>query len=59
MSIIEVIIFSDILIKVSKSWMQNTKFSHTPKHQWNFVHFFALASKKCLKQKIEVIDDFN
>ena len=32
-------------LKVSKSRKQNTKFSHTPKNQQNFVHFFALASK--------------
>ena len=28
------------LIKFSKSRKQNTKFSHTPKNQQNFVHFF-------------------
>ena len=42
-----------ILLKVSKSRKQNTKFSHTPKNQGNFVHCFALASKKWLKQKIQ------
>ena len=39
-------------LKVSKSRKQNTKFSHTPKNQRKFVHFYALASKKWLKQKI-------
>ena len=33
------------LVKVSKYQKQNTKFSHPPKNQRNFVHFFALASK--------------
>ena len=37
-------------LEVSKSWNQNTKFSHTPKKQRNFVHFFALASKKWWKK---------
>ena len=32
-------------LKVSKSQKQNTKFSHTPKNQRNFVHFLALAFK--------------
>ena len=27
------------LLKVSKHRKQNTKFSHPPKNQWNFVHF--------------------
>ena len=31
---------------VSKSQKQNTKFSHTPKNQHFFLHFFALVSKK-------------
>ena len=48
-----------INLKVSKSQKQNTKFAHTPKNQRNFVHFFALASKKWLKQKIKAIDDLN
>jgi hypothetical protein len=43
------------LSKASKSRKQNTKFSHTPKNQQNFVHFFALASKKWLKQKIKAL----
>ena len=49
------------LLKVSKSRKQNTKFSHTPKkkNQRNFVYFFALASKKWLKQKIKAFDDLN
>ena len=38
--------------KISKYQKQNTKFSHIPKKQQNFVHFFALAAKTCLKQKI-------
>ena len=46
-------------LKVNKSQKQNTKFAHTPKNQRNFVHFFALASKKWLKQKIKAIDDLN
>ena len=46
-------------LKVSKSRKQNTKFSHTPKNQRNFVHLFALASKKWLKQKIKALDDLN
>ena len=46
-------------LKVSKSQKQNTKFGHTPKNQRNFVHFFALASKKWLKQKIKTFDDLN
>ena len=51
---------SDILLlKVSKSQKQNTKFSRTPKRQRNFVHFFALASKKMLKQKIKPLGDLN
>ena len=44
------------ILKVSKYRKQNTKFSHPPKNQRNFVHFFALASKKWLKQKIKVLD---
>jgi hypothetical protein len=47
------------VLKVSKSRKQNTKFSHTPKNQRNFVHFFALASKKWLKQKIKALDALN
>ena len=47
------------LLKVSKSREQNTKFNHTPKKQWNFVHFFAPASKKWLKQKIKALDVLN
>ena len=47
------------VLKVSKSRKQNTKFSHTPKNQQNFVDFLALASKKWLKQKIKAIDDLN
>ena len=31
--------------------------SHTPKNQRNFLHFFALASKKWLKQKIQAFDE--
>ena len=42
-----------------KSWKQNIKFNHTPKNQQNFVHFFALASKKWLEQKINAFDDLN
>ena len=45
--------------KVSKSQKQNTKFSHTPKNQQNFVHFFALTSKRWLKQTIKALDDLN
>ena len=33
------------IVKVSKYPMQNIKFSHTPKKQRNFLHFFALAFK--------------
>ena len=43
------ITFLDYL-KVSKSRKQNTKFSHTPKNQWNFVHIFAFP-QKWLNQK--------
>ena len=32
-------------LKVSKYQKQNTKFSHSPKNQQNFVHFFALTTK--------------
>ena len=46
-------------LKVSKYRKQNTKLSHPPKNQRNFVHFFALASKKWLKQKIKAFDDLN
>ena len=46
-------------LKVSKYRKQNTKFSHPPKNKRNFVHFFALASKKWLKQKINAFDDLN
>ena len=38
-------------VKVSKSQKQNTKFSHTPKNQQNFAHFFALASKSGWNKK--------
>ena len=31
-------------LKVSKCRKQNTKFSHPPKKQRNFVHFFSLSS---------------
>ena len=48
-----------VLLKVSKYRKQNTKFSYPPKNQQNFVHFFALASKKWLKQKIKALDDLN
>ena len=48
-----------IHLKVSKFRKQNTKFSHPPKNQRNFVHFFALDSKKRKKQKIKALDDFN
>ena len=47
------------LLKFSKSRKQITKFSHTPKNQRNFVHFFDLAYKKWLKQKIKALDDLN
>ena len=48
-----------LLLKVSKFRKQNTKFSHPQKNQRNFVDFFALDSKKWLKQKIKAIDDLN
>ena len=48
-----------VVLKVSKYRKQNTKFSHPPKNQRNFVHFFALALKKWSKQKIIALDDFN
>ena len=35
------------------------KFSDTQKNQRIFLHFFALASKKWLKQKIKALDDIN
>ena len=44
-------------LKVSKNRKQNTNFYHPPKNQRNFVHFFALASKKWLKQKIKASND--
>ena len=47
------------MLEVIKSQKQNTKISHSPKNQRNFVHFFALASKKLLKQKIVALDDLN
>ena len=46
-------------LKVSKSRKQNTKISNTPKNQRNFVHSFALASKKWLKTKIIALDNLN
>ena len=42
--------FTWIMLKVSKSQKQNTKFSNTPNQRF-FLHFYALSSKKCLKQK--------
>ena len=51
--------FFCLTVKVSKYRKQNTKFYHPPKNQRNFVHFFALASKKWLKQKIKAVDDLN
>ena len=50
---------ANLHLKVNKSQKQNNKFSHTPKNQRNFVHFFALASKKWLKPKIIALDDLN
>ena len=44
-------------LKVSKFRKQNTKFSHPPKNQRNFVHFFALDPKKWLKQKIKALEN--
>jgi hypothetical protein len=46
-------------LKVSQYRKQNTKISHAPKNQQFFLHFFALASKKWLKQKIKELDDLN
>ena len=46
-----------IYLEVSKYRKQNTKFYHPPKNQRKFVHFFALASKKWLKQKIKALKD--
>ena len=49
-------------LKVSKYLKQNTKFSHTPKNRLMFLHFyifFALASKKWLKQKTKALHDLN
>ena len=43
------------LLKVSKSEKQNTKFSHSPKNQWNFVQFFALASKSGWIKKLKAL----
>ena len=43
------------LLKVSKSRKQNTKFSHNPKNQQNFVHFFALVSKSGSIKKIKAL----
>ena len=53
------LVFLRDLLKFSKYRKQNTKFYHPPKNQQNFVHFFALASKKWLKQKIKAFDDLN
>ena len=48
----------NLLLKLYKG-QQNTKFSLPPKNQQNFVHFFVLATKKWLKQKIKAFDDLN
>ena len=42
-----------IQLKVSKYRKQNIKFSHPPKNQQNFVHFFALASKSGWIKKLK------
>ena len=42
-------------LKVSKSQKENTKFSHAPKNQQNFVHFFALASKSGWIKKVKAL----
>ena len=38
-----------LILKVSKSQKQIILFSHTPKNQRKFSHFFALGSKKPYK----------
>ena len=55
----EIEIILRLFLKVSKYQKQNTKFYHPPKNQQNFVHFFALASKKWFKQKIKALDYLN
>ena len=42
-------------LKVSKYRKQNTKFSHPPKNQRNFVHFFASASKSGWIKKLKAL----
>ena len=53
----ELLKVSKCSLKVSKSQKQNTKFSHTPKNQQNFVHSFALASKSgwIKKKKLSIV----
>ena len=58
-SVLDIPISVLVYLKVSKSQKQNIKFSHTPKNQRNFVHFFSQASKKWLKQKIKALDDLD
>ena len=49
---------SIVLLKVSKVQKQNNKFSHLPKNQQNFVHFFALVSKSGWNKKLKTLDCF-
>ena len=44
-------IFITAIVKVSKFRKQNTKFSHPPKNQQNFVHGFSQAQKTVLKEE--------
>ena len=42
-------------LNVSKFQKQTTKFSHPPKNQRNFVHFFALVSKSGQIEKLKAL----
>ena len=42
-------------LKVSKCQKQTSKFSHPPKNQRNFVHFFALVSKSGQIEKLKAL----
>ena len=50
---IEIVLF--FLVKISKYRKQNTMFSHPPKNQRNFVHFFPLASKSGWIKKLKAL----
>jgi hypothetical protein len=48
-------LLSTAVLKVIKYRKQNTKFSHPPKNQQNFVHFFAQTSKSGWIKKIKAL----